>query len=57
VSLAGNVFDRLNSIDSASETTQHGDQQSSRPVATDTHGEFEVPSEGKLYRLANIEVK
>jgi len=57
VSLVGNVFDRLNSIDSASETTQHGDQQSSRPPATDTREEFEVPSEEKLDSLPDHEAK
>jgi len=57
LSLVGNPFYRLNGIDSASETTQHGDQQSSRPAATDTHEEFEVPSEEKVNRLANHEMK
>jgi len=57
MSLVGNSFYRLNGIDSASETTQHGDQRSSQPVATDTHEEFEVPSEEEVNRLANHEVK
>ena len=57
MSLVGNYFYKLNGIDSASETTRHGDQQSRRPAAADTDGEFEVPSDEKLDFLANHEVK
>ena len=57
MSLVGNYFYKLNGIDSASETTRRGDQQSRRPASTDTHEEFEVPSEEKLDCLANHEVK
>ena len=57
MSLVGNSFYKLNGIDSASEITQHGDQQSNRQAATDTHAEFEVPSEEKLDCLTYHEVK
>ena len=57
MSLVEKALYRLNGIDSAAETTQHGDQQSSRPTATDTRKEFEVPSEEKINRLTNHKVK